>query len=379
MVISTMSVSAVSGSSDFNEFIELPYRLYRSDPYWAPPLRSDQRKLLDRRHPFYEHGEVELFLARDRAGQVVGRIAAIDNQLYVNFHQEPVGFFGFFETIDDQDVATALFDAAGQWLNKRELKTMLGPMNYSTNDECGLLIEGFDSMPYILMTHNPPYYSRLCEGAGLSKAKDLLAFRGDWKTIGANTAEFDRWRRINAKIIQRANITIKTADMSRFDREIETLKVVYNQAWIDNWGFVPLTDREMAQMARDLKSFIDPELALFAYSGDEPIGVSISLPDYNQVLRRMGGHLWPFGIVKFLWYRRKINRVRVIALGIVKKWQKRGIAPILMIETIDRAIKKGYVEGEVSWVLEDNQLLLNSIRSAGGQLYKRYRIYQRAL
>ena len=375
-----VEVYSVSSPSEFSAFIELPYILYRDDPYWVPPLRRDQRKLLDRnKHPFYEHGAAELLLARDSQGRVVGRIAAIHNHLYVDYHDEPTGFFGFFECINDPSVASALFSAAGGWLANRGMNTMQGPVHYSLNDECGLLVDGFDGSPYILMLYNPPYYRDLYEGAGLTKAKDLLAYWGDHATVDANAAQFDRWRRVAKRTKQRHSIRTRIADMSNFAREVETIKVIYNRAWTENWGFVPLTDGEIDLLANDLKLVIDPELVHFAYDGEEPIGVLIAVPDYNQVLRHMDGRLWPFGILKLLWYQRKIDRLRSIALGIVGEWQKRGIAPILIVEAYDRARRRSYKEGELSWVLEDNHLMNNSIENLGFELYKRYRIYQQAL
>lgn len=380
MSVNDVRVHSVSGPAEFNAFIELPYELYREDPYWVPPLRREQRKLLDRnKHPFYEHGDAELLLARDNQGTVVGRIAAIHNQLYLDIHHEPTGFFGFFESVNDPAVASALFDAARRWLAMRGLKTMQGPVQYSLNDECGLLVDGFDGSPYILMLYNPPYYRDLYEAVGLTKAKDMLAYWGNRATVDANEAQFDRWRRVAKRAKQRHGIRTRIADMSNFAGEVETLKEIYNRAWTQNWGFVPLTDREIDLMANDLKLVIDPELVHFAYSGEEPIGVLIALPDYNQVLRHMDGRLWPLGILKLLWYQRKIDRLRTIALGIVVEWQKRGIAPILMVEAYERARRRGYKEGELSWVLEDNDLMNNAIENLGFKLYKRYRLYQQAL
>lgn len=380
MSTNDVRVYPVSSPAEFNAFIELPYDLYRDDPYWVPPLRHEQRKLLDRsRHPFYEHGRAELLLATDSGGNVVGRIAAIHNQLYLDFHKEPTGFFGFFESVNDPSVASALFTAAGRWLAERGMKAMQGPVQYSLNDECGLLVEGFDGSPYILMLYNPPYYRDLYEAAGLTKAKDMLAYWGDHATIDANAAQFNRWRRVAKWAKQKHGIETRIADMSNFAGEVQTIKVIYNRAWTENWGFVPLTDREIDLLADDLKLVIDPELVVFAYDGGEPIGVFIALPDYNQVLRHMDGRLWPFGILKLLWYRRKIDRLRSIALGIVGEWQKRGIAPILMIEAYDRARRRGYKGGEMSWVLEDNHLMNNAIDNLGFELYKRYRIYQQVL
>ena len=373
-------ILSVSSPAEFNAFIELPYELYRDDPYWVPPLRREQRKLLDpEKHPFYDHGAAELLLARDSRDRIVGRIAAIHNQLYLDVHDEPTGFFGFFESVNDPSVASALFEAAGRWLASRGLKSMLGPVQYSLNDECGLLVDGFEGSPYVLMLYNPPYYRDLYETAGLTKAKDMLAYWGDRSTVDANAAQFNRWRRVAKRAQERHGIRTRIADMSSFVREVETIKVIYNQAWTENWGFVPLTDGEIDLLASDLKLIIDPDLVVFAYSGEEPIGVFIALPDYNQVLRHMDGRLWPFGILKLLWYRRKIDRLRSIALGIVGEWQKRGVAPILMMEAYDRARRRGYKEGEMSWVLEDNHLMKNAIENLGFDLYKRYRLYEQAL
>lgn len=374
-----LTIETVRTRRQLNEFMRLPWKIYRGDPHWVAPLLNQQRAMLDRRkHPFHQHAEVEYFLAR-RGGKAVGRIAAIVNQQHIEFHDEQAGFFGFFEAIDDQAVARELLAASGAWLRERGMIVQRGPANFSSNEEFGLLVDGFDGPPVIMMTYNPPYYERLLEGCGLVKAKDLLAY---WTERDQTKLEqLPRLTRIAERVNERTGITLRSVNLKRFDEEVEILKHIYNRAWQRNWGFVPFTDAEIDHTAHQLKQFIDPELCTFAFVGDEPVGVVISVPDLNLALKHANGRLLPLGLLKILWYTkvRKARRVRVMLLGVVQGYQKRGIDAALVGANIRKALAKGYRDAEFGWVLEDNRVLINALDSWGLKPYRRYRVYDGSL
>ena len=248
-----------------------------------------------------------------------------------------------------------------------------GPTNFSTNEECGLLIEGFDSPPMVMMTYNPEYYIDFLEKYGFQKAKDLLDY-----VIHENELS-ERFRQIAELIQKRKGVTIRPIRLKDFAREVDRLKEIYNSAWEKNWGFVPMTDKEFNHMAKDLKSIINPDLVLFAEVGGEPVGFSLALPDINQALKRINGRLFPFGLVRLLWYMKKIDACRVVTLGIKAPYRKMGIDGLLNFETFRRGVEKGYQMGELSWVLEDNILMNRGLESLGARVYKRYRIYEKTL
>ena len=372
-----VEVSRVVTGLDTDQFIKFQWRVYEgaNDLHWVPPLLMERRDFLDpKKNAFYQHAEVALFLAR-RGGEVVGRIAAIEDRNFNAFHGLKTAYFGLFEAVNDEAVAAALFAAARDWARWRGLDTLLGPMNLSTNYEVGLLVEGFDSDPYLLMPYNPRYYPHLLEACGLKKAKDLLA----WERSAA-TPPPERFSRIADKIRQHTGITVRSPDMRDFTAEVARIKQVYNAAWEKNWGFVPMTDAEFDQLAADLKQTLEPDLALIAEDHGEPIGFSLTLPDLNQALKRVDGRLTrfglPIGLARLLWYRRKIDRVRLMALGIKSGWRRRGIDAVLVVETIRRAHQQGYAGGEISWTLEDNDLINRAIEAAGCTQSKKYRVYE---
>jgi GNAT superfamily N-acetyltransferase len=372
-----VEVTRVTSGLDTDRFVKFQWEVYRraNDIHWVPPLLMERRDFLDpKKNPFFQHAEVALFLAR-RRGEVVGRIAVIEDRKFNAFHELRTAYFGLFESIQDQGVAAALFAAARDWARWRGLDTLIGPMNLSTNYEVGLLVEGFDSDPYLLMPYNPRYYPALIEGCGLSKAKDLLA----WERSAA-TPPPERFTRIADKIRQHTGITVRSPDMRDFPAEVARIKQVYNAAWEKNWGFVPMTDAEFDKLAADLRHTLEPDLALIAEDQGEPIAFSLTVPDLNQALRHVDGRLTrfglPVGLAKLAWYSRKVDRVRLMALGIKAGWRRRGIDAVLVVETIRRAHQKGYAGGEISWTLEDNDLINRAIEAAGCTLSKRYRVYQ---
>jgi GNAT superfamily N-acetyltransferase len=369
--VAPLEVAPVRGRAAREAFIALPYRLHRSDAAWVPPLRRDVRALLSRGNPFFEHAEAEYFLAR-RNGEVVGRIAAIHNRLHNEFQRDAVGFFGFFESEDDARIAAALFDAVSAWLRARGLQVMRGPASFSTNDECGLLVDGFEAPPTVMMPHNPRHYVGLVEGAGFAKAKDLLVYQ---------TSVTPPPERLtgSAQIERRLGVTTRRLDMSRFAAEVDVVKSLYNAAWERNWGFVPMTNREIEHLARQLKPVVVPELVAFAEREGVPIGFGVTLPDLNVALKRnSSGRFFP-GILKVLWAARRIKRLRVVLLGTLPEWRGTGVDALLYRRMWEEGHRLGYEWAEAGWVLEDNHTMRNGLARMGFEVYKTYRMYDRPL
>ncbi len=370
-----VEVSPVTGGLEKDRFVKFQYQVYKDDLHWVPPLLMERHEFLDpATNPFYRHADVQLFLAR-RGGEVVGRIAAIEDRNYNAYHGTKSAYFGLYESVNDPAVAASLLAAARDWARWRGLDTLLGPMSFSTNYEVGLLIEGFDSDPYVMMPYNPRYYAQLFEACGLKKAKDLYA----WERSAA-TPPPERFARIADKIRQHESITVRAVRLREFDAEVARIKEVYNAAWEKNWGFVPMTDAEFERLTTDLRKFVVSDLALIAEDRGEPIAFALTLPDVNQALKHVGGRLTraglPIGLAKFLWYSRKIDRVRLITLGVKSGWRRRGIDAVLVVETIRRAHALGYAGGEISWTLEDNDLINRAIESCGCKRTKVYRVYE---
>jgi len=366
-----LNVWEVRNEKDLMAFIRFPWKIYQGDRYWVPPLIKDQFLRFSPNHPFLSHSEMILFMA-DKGGQTVGRIAGIIDHHYIKFHQENVGFFGFFESTPDPDVAEMLLSRVGGWLKEHGMEKMAGPINPSTNDECGLLVEGFDTSPCLMMPYNPHYYPSLLEGFGLKKAMDLYAY---W--LEESFFLDDRLLRITERLIKRnPQLRVRPINLRQFDEELKIVKEIYNDAWSRNWGFVPLTEEEIDDLGKNLKPLVVPDLVLFAYWGDEPIGFSVSLPDYNEVLKHLNGKVGLLGGLKFLYYSRKIKTIRVMLLGVKRAFQKKGVEGLLYLETFKRGIKKGYPQAECSWILENNPLMQHGIEAMGGKRYKTYRIYE---
>jgi hypothetical protein len=369
-----LNVWEVRNEKDLMAFIRFPWKIYQGDRYWVPPLIKDQFLKFSPNHPFRSHSEMILFMA-DKGGQTVGRIAGIIDHHYIKFHQENVGFFGFFESIPDPDVAEMLLSKVGGWLKEHRMEKMTGPINPSTNDECGLLVEGFDISPCLMMPYNPHYYPSLLEEFGLKKAMDLYAY---W--LEESFFLGDRLFRITERLIEKdPQLRVRPINLRHFDEELKIVKEIYNHAWSRNWGFVPLTEEEIDDLGKNLKPLVVPDLVLFAYWGDEPIGFSVSLPDYNEVLKHLNGKVGLLGGLKFLYYSRKIKTIRVMLLGVKRAFQKKGVEGLLYLETFKRGIKKGYPEAECSWILENNPLMQHGIEAMGGKRYKTYRIYEAPL
>lgn len=371
----SVTIVAVSNPKQKKQFINFEWTVNKYTPNWVSPLRAERSKVLNtKKNPFYTHAEIQLFLAY-KNNKLSGRIAAITNKNYNDFQQDNAGFFGFFDCYNDQDVADALFKTASEWLKEKGKDMMYGPMNPSTNDEVGILIDGFDTPPYMMMTHNASYYPKLAENFGLTKAKDLYAWYVTADEAMNNISE--KLRRVSAKLLKKYNITIRNLVLKNINEEIKLVKDIYNNAWSRNWGFVPFTDDEINHLAADLKQIADEDLLLLAEKDGNPIAFSLTLPNINEILRKIpNGRLFPIGIFKLLFGLKKIKYARVLVLGVKKEFQFLGLGSIFYIETIIRAKEKGYLGGEMSWILEDNYTMNKPIEDVGAKRYKTYRVYQ---
>jgi len=372
--MSEIIVKKVETKKELNDFITLPWKIYKDDPNWVPPLISDFRTTINKyKNPFWCHAERELFIAYQNS-EAVGRIVAIIDYNYCKYHNNNIGFFGFFESINNQLVADGLFKEANNFLKSKTMTDMYGPANPSMNDECGLLIDGFDSPPMVKMTFNPKYYSDLIERSGMKKVKDLYAY-----IIKVQREPPPKLVRVVQSLKARPEIKVRLANVKNLKSELNIIKEIYNNAWSSNWDFAPMTEVEIDAYAKQLKPLIVPEIVPIVEVNGEPAGMSIGLPDYNQVLKRLNGKLFPFGFIKFLKYKNKITNLRLWALGVKDKFRHMGIDALLYYETFVGAKKKGYEWGEVSWILEDNVHIIRPILLWDAKLYKTYRVYQIAL
>jgi hypothetical protein len=370
----SINVIPVRSAKEKKLFIDFEWQANKNTPNWVSPLILQRQDLLNpKKNPFFQHAEIELFLAfKDK--KLVGRIAAITNDNYTEFHNNNVGFWGFFECEDNQEAANGLFDSAAHWLKEKNKDAMIGPMNPSTNDECGTLIEGFDSPPYIMMRHNPTFYPALIEGYGNTKAKDLYAWYSGTQDAVNNITE--KMERVASKIMKKYDIKIRNVKVKNLKEEIKIIRKIYNNAWSQNWGFVPYTDAEFEHVANDMKDILDEDLLFIAEKDGEPVGFSVTLPNVNEIFAKIpNGKLLPTGIFKLLTGVKKVKTVRVIILGVNKELQFLGLGSIFYINTIRKAFEKGYVGGEMSWILEDNHTMNRAIEAFGSKVHKKYRIY----
>ena len=366
-------VRPVETRSQQKRFVNLPWRIYRDDPCWIPPLVMSQEELLGFRPcPFYEKSRSRSFLAT-RGAQDVGRITAIVNAGHIERYNEQRGFFGFFECDDDPVAAKALFDAAKDWLHAHGMTSIRGPANPSLNYECGLLIEGFDTAPFFMMTHNKPYYAGLVEAQGFGKVEDLYAFWGQLSMLSSLDAKLGV---MVEGVKERFGVTVRPLDRSRFDEEVRMFLEIYNSSLSGTWGFVPLTPAEINHMAASLKHLIVPELALVAEVEGRPIGTVFCLLDYNPRIKAINGRLFPFGFLKLLWNKKAIKRMRAISTNVIPEYQAWGVGLVLHAALVPRLFDWGMQEVEFSWVLESNHLSKRTLERGGALVTKKYRIYQ---
>ncbi|UXP32893.1 hypothetical protein N6H18_02845 [Reichenbachiella agarivorans] len=372
-----ISIKQVSNKKDLKKFIDFPHELYANDEHYVPELYMAQADMLNKStFPFFQHSEAEFFLAY-QDDKIVGRIAAIKNNNYIEYTNKQVGQFGFFDTIDDYEVAKALLDTVKNWIAQHGLNQITGPYNYSTNETCGTLIEGFDSPPTLMMTYNKPYYADFMDRYGFEKDMDLLSYIVYTKDVPEKLTRMSNllFERLNSK-----GITIRKANLSKFKEEVDKLYQIYNSAWEKNWGFVPMTEAEFKHSAKDMKMIVDPDFLLIAEAEGKPIAFSLSLPDLNMPLKHLKrGRLLPFGLFKLLYYKRKINRVRVITLGIVEQYRKLGIDAYFYAKAFEEAKNKKMLFGEASWILENNEMMNRAITNINGKVYKKHRLYKKAI
>lgn len=371
---SALCVTPVRSRKDRIAFRRLPFDLYRDDPHWVPPLNRDIAGFLNlRQHPFYDDGEAGFFVAR-RGPRTVGRIAAIRNGAHNRYHDDRTGFFGFYEATDDQEVAGALLDAATEWLRGHDLSSIRGPFSPSTNYVSGLLVGGEPGPPAFMMPHNPLHYGDQLEAWGLTKAMDLLAFDLNQEAITAK-----RWTRVSRRVSNRVGCTMRPLDLSRFKEEVRTMIDVYHDAWADNWGFVPMSPGEVSHMAAEMRPVIHPNYCAFIMKDGQEIGFYLGLPDYNQVLIHLQGRLFPFGIVRLLRARKRLDRLRLLLMGVRREFQSLGLDALLYEHAFTTGLEKGVFSCEASWILETNSSMVNAMERGGARQIRRYRIYEKPL
>lgn len=362
----------VKTDKELDVFIKFPFALYSKDKFYSPQLIRDQREHFSLSNPFFKHAKASYFIA-EKNGIPAGRIAAIIDKNHINAHNEKAGFFGFFECINDQEVAHSLLNKVSEYLRGNSMEIMRGPMNFSTNEECGFLLQGFDEPPMLMTPYNPVYYHQLMEEYGLQKAKDLYAF-----IYEVEEALPEKILRV-AQIGEKRGITVRHVEKKNFAKAMKAFQEIYNTAWKDNWGFMPLTDEELVYMGGRLKQIIVPCLTLIAEDRGRPVGFMAMIPDFNAVLRRMKARINPVTIMKALYYSKKITDLRMMLLGIKKDYRNKGVDAVLFREGFSGIKKGGYQRVEFSWILEDNIPVQRLVEMIGGRLYKKYRIYEKGL
>jgi GNAT superfamily N-acetyltransferase len=380
----TIKPISLDNKKEIEAFLHLPWSIYiqngKKDPNWVPPFLPDQRSLLNpKSNPFHEHAKVQLFLAYNEKNELVGRISASVDDNFNKFHNEKTGFYGWYESINDVEVAKALYQAAAEFLKAQGMNIMRGPASFTSNDDYfGFLLEGFDSPARIAMTYNPPYYIELAEKAGLAKAKDLYA----WYL--STTSDFaERVVKIADRTRKRENITIRPINMKTFEADVKTVMDLYNLIWEKNWGFVPMTAAEFAYQAKKLKDIVWADFIHIAEVDGKAVGFNLVVPDINQVLIKMNGELFswndPFALFTFLLGVGKINDTREMAMGVHPDYRKKGLEAVLYLEALKTGKKRKILGGELSWTLEDNVGINSGIEAMGGKVIKKYRIYEKQL
>ena len=372
-----MEIIEVTSNKLRKQFIDFPHDLYENDAHYVPELYIGQQELLSpKKNPFFKHSKLSLFLAK-KDNKLVGRIAAIRNNNHNEYNNENVGFFGLFDVVKNYEVAKALLDTATNWIKKEGLDKIIGPANISSNDTFGLLIEGYEDAPYVMMPYNNSYYKGFLEKYGFKKKMDLLAYT--MTPEGANKRSIKLAKAVEERLV-RKNIVIRSVNMKDFKNEAKKIKEVYNKAWEKNWGFVPATDEEFAHLAEGLKLVIDSDFVYVAEHNGEAIGFSLTLPDINQIVSTMKkGRLFPFGIFKLLFQKKKINRVRVITLGVIENYRKMGIEAVFYAKNIQTALDKKIKTAEASWVLEDNPMMNKALVDLNATVNKRYRVFEKKI
>jgi len=371
----TTGVTFISSDSERKEFLYFPYNHYKDDAYWVAPLLIEQKKLLSKeKNPFYKNAEAAFFIAEED-GKPAGRIAAIIDHRYNKHHGAKTGFFGFYESNNSQAVTNLLFRVAEDWLRERGMSDLLGPANPSMMDEIGILVDGFEEYPYLMMPYHKSYYNQLLTGAGLEKETDLYAYEVD-----QNTVNRQRMQRAVEIVTRRVpGLHIREINLRKMKRELKIIQHIFNEAWKNNWGFIPLSFEELEVLGKDLKKIVNPRFAHVAEVNGEPVAFSVALPDYNQVFRKMNGKLFPVGIFKLLYHKRNINRIRTALMGVLPGYRGKGIDALLHQKSIDNGLQFGFDASELSWILETNTEMIRVAEKIGGKRTKTYRMYRKDL
>jgi GNAT superfamily N-acetyltransferase len=377
---SAVTVRTVENRADLKRFLEVPFGIFRDDPNWVAPLHAERIRHLDPRHnPYFHHAEVRFFVA-ERDGAAVGRISAQFDQLHLARHKDDAGQFGFIDAIDDAAVFAALVDAAAAWLAARGATRMCGPFSLSINDETGLLVEGFDRPPSVMMGHARPWYGRQLEALGFTKAMDMIAYDYD-----ATKPAPPRMVALVDKARKRGELEIRPLSKRHLDRDLSLIMDIFNDAWADNWGFVPLTEAEIAQLGQTLKVLVSGDYVAIASWRGEPAAMAVTLPDINRLIHDLGGRLMPLGWARLLWrlFVRAPTAIRLPLMGVRKRYQRSAAGSALALAVIfhvrETHVKRGVTRAELSWILEDNQAMRRIIEAMGGVAYKTYRVYERSL
>jgi GNAT superfamily N-acetyltransferase len=368
-------ITLVTSKKERKQFLKFPYSHYKNDKYWVAPLRMEQKKLIDpQKNPFFDNADMAMFLIRQN-GTVCGRIAAIEDRRYNNYHNSNTGFFGFFECVNSERTAELMFQMTEEWLRSRGMEEMMGPANPGMMDEIGILVDGFQKYPSILMPYHKDYYDSLLKSVGLEKAMDLFTYE-----VNQDNVDRDRMNRA-VDIVKRRipDISIRKIRLNKIKEEIKIIQEIFNEAWSENWGYIPLSDAEFMYLAKDLKSVVDDNYAHIAEVDGRPVAFSVALPDYNQILKDMDGNLFPFGFIKLLWNRRKITRIRTALMGVIPEYQGKGIDALLHRESIENGLKFNKYASEIGWILESNEQMNRVAEKIGGKHDKTYRMYRKSL
>ena len=379
----TLAIERVETKAQLKEFVKVPWKVYEDNPCWVPFLYFERLEFFDKsKNVFFEHAEADYFIAR-RDGQAVGAICAVMNHRYNEFQGENTAHFGTFEVLEDAEAAAALLEAACNWARERGADKVQGPANMSSNEEFGLLIEGFDSPPVVLMSYNPPYYADFIEAAGFHKAMDLFAWNSNVPELMKPGGLPPKLIRVVEKVKDRYGLTVRPVNMKKWDKEVESIKKIYNRAWQKNWGFVPMTDAEIDHLADSLKMILDPAIVFAVEADGETVGFSLSLPDVNQPLHKIRpGPSWLGSYIaagRMILSKRKTDRLRVFALGVLEEYRGKGVDALMYYETVKAAHANNYEWGEMSWILENNDAMNRPIEMFGAEIYKRYRVYEKSL
>ncbi len=372
----SVEIVPVTNRAQQKQFMQFAWAHYRGDENWVPPLRMNQKELLNfKRHPFYENAEIQSFIA-NRGGKMVGRVSAIIDHGHNTQHKEKRGMFGFFESVDDESVSTALLDAAAHWHRDKGMQHARGPLNPAMNHECGLLVDGFQMPPTFMMTYNKPYYGKLIESYGFEKAQDLYAYWGNLSMLPDLDPKIGK---IAAMAKERFNINVRRISRKHFAEDVKSFLRIYNNALPGTWGFVPLTDSELNHMADGLKQLIVPEITTIAEIDGRPVGCVFGLLDFNPIIKKIDGRLFPFGFLHLLYGKKNLKKMRLVSTNVLPEYQKWGIGVVLIARLKEDAEAWGINEAEFSWVLESNTLSLGTLERGGAIRQKTYRIYDKVL